>query len=275
MASLTLDDLDLGDLVVKDATGAVLHHTAPVVSGDRLTMTVPATVLDHATYPLTLDPTITSEIYVSNVAGPGPNGFPAIASDGTNLLVTWLGPGGVVMGTKVTPLGNILSPGSFTIASGAQLSDPPDVVFGGGQFLVTWTTGSQVRAARVGIGGNVMDPGGFLVSAGTAPDVAFDGTNFLVVWQDSRNANPGDIYGARVSSGGAVLDPSGKAIATGSSTQWVPAVAFNGSNYLVVWEDDRNGTFDVYASLVNTSGAVLGGAPSACRPRAATRPTRT
>src|SRR5262249_46933441 len=162
-------------------TGAVLFHGAPVVDGDRLTMTVPASVLEHAAYPLTLDPTITSEGYVSNVAGPGPNGFPAVASDGTNLLVTWLGSGGVVMGTRITPLGNILSPGSFVIASGAQLSDPPEVAYGGGKFLVTWTTGSQVRAARVGTGGKVLDPGGFLVSAGTAPDVAFGGQSFFVV----------------------------------------------------------------------------------------------
>ena len=87
--------------------------------------------------------------------------------------------------------------------------------------------------------------------------MAFDGTNHLVVWADGRSGATSDIYGARVSQSGAVLDPTGIAISTAPNHQFSPNAAFDGSNYLVVWEDIRSGTFDIYASRVSQAGAVL------------------
>jgi len=48
-----------------------------------------------------------------------------------------------------------------------------------------------------------------------------------------------------------LLDASGLAMTHGSNAQWQPAVAFNGSDYLVVWADYRNalvnnGNADIY-----------------------------
>src|SRR5439155_11259891 len=91
-----------------------------------------------------------------------------------------------------------------------------------------------------------------------SPKVAFDGTNFLVVWQDTRDHPSSKIYGARVSPAGTVLDPAGIPLSQGAVDQERPAIAFNGSNFLVAWEDYRSGfNNDVYGTRVSPSGTVL------------------
>lgn len=96
------------------------------------------------------------------------------------------------------------------------------------------------------------------------PATASDGVNFLVVWMDQRNADSTefDIYGARVSASGEVLDPGGIPICTARDYQWYPAVAFDGTNYLVVWSDSRDNSpehysLELYGARVSRSGVVL------------------
>jgi hypothetical protein len=109
--------------------------------------------------------------------------------------------------------------------------------------------------------GIVLDSAGILVSRATSwrqsPWPVFDGTNFLVVWQDYRSGQNWDIYGARVSTQGAVLDSAGIAICIAANSRVVPAVAFDGANSLVIWEDERSGSEDIYGSRVTPEGAVL------------------
>src|SRR5207244_336680 len=104
------------------------------------------------------------------------------------------------------------------------------------------------------------------------PAAAFDGTNYLVVWDDERASADGtkDIYGARVTPDGTVLDRVGFAISTANDDQFAPAVAFDGTNFLVVWGDQRGATTDVYGARVTPDGTVLdpNGFPIVIRPRA-------
>lgn len=90
-------------------------------------------------------------------------------------------------------------------------------------------------------------------------DVAFDGTNFFAVWGDFRTGATFDLYGARINSSGSVLDTRGIAISSASADQRAPAVAWNGSDYLVVWQDTRGADTDLYGQRINTAGALVGG----------------
>jgi hypothetical protein len=55
-----------------------------------------------------------------------------------------------------------------------------------------------------------------------------------------------------------VLDPSGIAITAAPGYQYSPAVAFDGGNYLVVWQDTRSGSdWDVYGTRVSPQGELL------------------
>jgi hypothetical protein len=93
----------------------------------------------------------------------------------------------------------------------------------------------------------------------TNPAVAVGNGLSLVVWSELVGPGNADVYGVRVStSDGAVLDATPLRIATGSPSQYQPAVAFDGTNFLVVWNDTRKGAPQVYGTRVRASdGAVL------------------
>ena len=80
----------------------------------------------------------------------------------------------------------------------------------------------------------------YLRAAGSdqeAPSAAWSGDQYLVVWHTYGVDSLIDVYGARVTADGEVLDPAGIPIGTRSSYQQNPAVASDGEDFLVVWED--------------------------------------
>jgi hypothetical protein len=196
---------------------------------------------------------------------------PAVAFDGVNYLVVWHDyrsdtvPD--IYGARVTEDGQVMDPNGIpvSLASGAQAY--PALAFGGQYFLAVWQDyrngdSADIYAARIDGFGNVLDPAGILISGAATsqwyPAVAFDGTNFLVTWQDKRQGNYYDLYGARVSPSGTVLDPEAIHISRAGNSQRRPVLAFAGENYLVAWQDRRNGPDnDIYCARVDRNGQVL------------------
>jgi hypothetical protein len=114
------------------------------------------------------------------------------------------------------------------------------------------------------------------------PAGAFGGGIYLVAWCDgSRRVDQptADIYCARVeASTGKPLDPRGIVVCSAPDLQEWPGVAFDGNNFLVVWQDFRSGKqYDVYAARVSPEGKVLdrdgfavaAGPANQCRPAVA------
>jgi len=146
----------------------------------------------------------------------------------------------------------------------------PSVAFDGTDYLVVWedyrNNSWDIYGARVDTSGIVLDPSGIPISVINGdqeePSVAFDGVNYLVVWQDNRNGSDYDIYCARVSKSGIVIDTLEIPVCTALNHQKSPSVLFDGRDYLIVWEDYRNGYYsDIYGVRLDTSGIILDSFP--------------
>lgn len=237
-----------------DARGVRTAVPAQFVDG-AIHLEVPEAVLESSAFPAVLDPQIGAESAIDlPVFGPAPRGrhMPAVGTDGVNDLVVWVdsrsGPE-ELWATRVSPLGAVLDPQGIRIAA-AHVVEHIAVGSNGSMFLVAWSSGGvQLQAVRIDDAGHVLDSTPLEILGGSprSPRVASDGVDFLVVWDDLRT--PTGIYAGRVTSGGLLLDPAGIPLGSGAD----PDVAWNGNEYVVVW----NG-WDIRAVRMTRSGVVLG-----------------
>lgn len=145
-----------------------------------------------------------------------------------------------------------------------------------GVFTVIWQSGllaggalrdgpkynSDIVGCRIDLQGRVLDSRPFVICAATDAQempriAAATGGVFLAVWQDIRNGKDWDVYAARITADGKVLDSDGFPVSAGPHNQAKPRVAWDGVDFLVVWQDFRSGSrYDSYAARVSVDGKV-------------------
>ena len=186
--------------------------------------------------------------------GPGNDVATAVASDGTDVIVTWSG-----RGARVDRSGAVLDPSGFPLST---LRSDVAVAFNGDHYFVVGSAGLPIGGARVARNGAVLDPAAVTISrsasAQTELDMAFDGTSSFVVWTDDRGPGSG-IYGGRIGPDGQMLDGTGIPIAVEDDPNarlGRPSVAFDGTNFLVAWSELRNDG-PLRGALLSRDGVVL------------------
>ncbi len=185
----------------------------------------------------------------------GSQSFPSIGFGGTRYLVVWSNSPEPntetdMYGALVSTSGSVSGPIAISTAPSNQGTwMAPGVSFDGENYLVVWEdyrdSGPHIYGARVSGGTGVLidgppDTGGIAIfpDAGSTtphgPQVAFDGANWLVAWGGSK------IRGTRVSSSGTVVDPDGIDLYVTPINQFQPALASDGTNYLVTWRLEQD-----------------------------------
>jgi hypothetical protein len=214
-------------------------------------------------------------------SSPGTSGDPAIAIDGSNIYVVWEDntPGNKEIYFKRSADGGVSWTTVKRLTTTAGASNNPAIAANGLNIYVVWednTPGNKEiyfkRSADGGVSWTADKRLTNNTGASEGPAIAANGSNIYVVWMDRTPGN-WEIYFKRSVDGGATWKMD-KYLTNNPSYSGEPAIAVNGSNIYVVWEDNRPGNYETYFKrsvdggvawsvvkrLTNTSGA--SGVPS-------------
>ncbi|PWU11776.1 MAG: hypothetical protein C5B51_01970 [Terriglobia bacterium] len=192
----------------------------------------------------------------------------AAASDGTNWIVVWEGgsagssdvraarisPGGSLL----DPTGVVLIPGTYYLRFGLEMSCTSAVC------LLLWnewqaaTNSNDILSLRISPALQVLDskPRAIAATLNVTEQnarAASDGAEFFVVWEGVDPITmAGAVVGTRVSAQGAPADTGGKTISSPTAYGPLPAVDWDGTNWVLAWTDTV-----IKTARVAASGAVL------------------
>jgi hypothetical protein len=209
---------------------------------------------------------------------------PDVAFDGSGYLVVWnhftaSATGHDIFAARITTGGQVL--GQFTISERPGNELESSVAFASGVYLVGWGgpngTSTGIWAARVSSQGVVVDTNPIPVATAAgpkeSPDIVSDGQRFFVVWWEADEGpfpTPTRIAGRRLAADGALLDgdaaTGGIVVNASAYDKARPAVAFDGSDYVVVWGVGGLRRFPpagIYTARVSLSGLLMGEPPDA------------
>ncbi|MBN2620475.1 hypothetical protein JXB22_05220 [candidate division WOR-3 bacterium] len=164
-----------------------------------------------------------------------------------------------IFGVRVAPDLSVLD-SLIIICNDAGGQTDPSVVFNGENYIVVWADAFAgvrdiaLKALRVDPQGNVIGNGVRFGSGNSVTDIAFDGDRCLVIWAKAHQG----VFG-RFLNDQALPEDSVFRIDTIIGSEVLSHLAYDGTNYLVVWSDfDSLGNErDVFGRLVSPDGWVV------------------
>ena len=149
----------------------------------------------------------------------------------------------------------------------------PSIASDGTNYLVTWSTGYDIYAARVSGAGAVLDPTPTIVanegtnddSSKTKPRAVWTGSEWFVVWADTSENGVDGIFAQRVASDGTVVGPQvsdqGYTVSSAILASSLD-VAFDGIDVFVVYDaEDEFAVPHVYGVRMSPTGTAIDTTP--------------
>ena len=163
-----------------------------------------------------------------------------------------------IYGTRISTDGEVLDTCGILISRKTYSQRYPAIAYGytsadGDNYFVVWCDSASLKGARLK-GNEVIDTLGITIMNEDvySPRVAYDGSSkYMVVWATLD----GDIKGKTVSIDGNVSTLF--TICAEAGTQGSPDISFNGTNFFVVWVDNRGGYGEIYGARVTPDRTVL------------------
>ncbi len=146
-------------------------------------------------------------------------------------------------------------------------ADPGGMAWGGTSYAASYTGAGEQNGFSVFL--SMLTPAGAVITppgeqtftrvdaAASGGPLVWIGDRYGMVWQDRRDGNY-EVYFNTISSAGAKQQADVRlTFDAGFSVN--PALAWNNVEFLVAWQDDSLGAFDVFAERVDASGTALTG----------------
>ena len=151
--------------------------------------------------------------------------------------------------------------------------NPKIVSDGAGGFIISWADlrnsgWADIYAQRLDSDGNAQWTGNGIVVCSAARNQAYNvsvpvqGGGAIIAWLDDRNATGWDIYAQRLRNNGtAVWTTDGVAACTNTAPQDDLRAAHTGRDkgVMLVWEDPRNASLDIYGNQIDSLGTASWG----------------
>lgn len=150
-----------------------------------------------------------------------------------------------------------------------QISDPRICSDGNGGAIFVWTDWRNpydIYAQRIDSSGNILwEPNGTVICNASGnqayPEIcATEDGGAIIVWIDERaGASNYDIYAQRINTNGNPMwTQNGVVVTNASGIQRLESkqnrICYFDSTIIIVWEDERNGNWDIYAQKLDFNG---------------------
>ncbi|RLC73380.1 MAG: hypothetical protein DRJ03_26845 [Chloroflexi bacterium] len=161
----------------------------------------------------------------------------------------------------------------IVITNATDAQNAPDVAYNSriNQWLVAWedyrdrnSSGVDIYGQRVLSTGSLAGQGNFSIydgpnnqgSVALAARPTTTGAEYLAAWEDQRSGDGLEVIGQRIGALLGTLNWHDFNISAPLESQEHPRVIYNPTDqqFLVVWQDERDGNADIYAQIVLTSG---------------------
>lgn len=189
---------------------------------------------------------------------------PSIAWDGTAYGVAWTSfatGDWEVHFSRIAADGTLLVPATRITASGGD-SAGPSLCWTGSEFGLAWSDARSGdyevwfnRLSRAGVASGVDQRITSIAGATGYTTLAWAGSSYGLAWQEFTGGD-WDVYFTRLSSTGAKLIGD-VAVTTDAIGNELPALAWNGSDFGIVWNDARDGDSDVWFNRLDLAGTKL------------------
>jgi hypothetical protein len=140
---------------------------------------------------------------------------------------------------------------------------PAGLAYSGSSYAAVYsgeTTGFDVYVSTLDATGQKLPPGEQLLTLkdadGSGGSIVWVGDRYGVVWQDRRDSDYEVYFSLLKESGEKALADQRLSFATGFSVN--VSMAWNGAEFIAVWQDDRNGPFQLFGQRISVDGAPIG-----------------